>query len=152
MKSKTNPFLRHSLPLAAGAAFLAMGSAHAATYDWTGSTDSLWKTDGNWVGGAYVEWGEYQFGSAVTNGTVDFTAASIFGTASLNLNSGLTTDITIGGSQPIIMAINQISGWGLPASTGQINIAAASKNLTINNIYQSNGAVTWDVGAGARSR
>jgi autotransporter-associated beta strand protein len=143
MKLKQNPFLRHSLALAAGTAFLAMGSAHAATYDWTGATNSNFTEASNWSQNAWTQWDDYRFGGTPTNATV--TINGYFGIGSLTLQSGLTTDIVINSSnaQPIIMN-TAYSNSGQAA----ISIAADSSNLTINGEYVAGSAVTWDVGAG----
>ena len=113
-------------------------SVQALTYNWTGSTSSDFQTAGNWVESAWDQWGDYRFGSNVTNGTV--TVNNFVGWGPIFLDSGLTSDIVIGGPQPVIMAAN----WSVGAT---ITIATDSRNLTINNAYNSNGAVTWNVGA-----
>ncbi len=138
MKPKANPIIRSALVTAAVAALCIVGSAQAATYNWQGDVDSDFQTGGNWVENGWSEWGDYRFGSAVTSGTVSYNSG--FGTARLYLDSGLTTDITIGGAERILMA----SAWGYG---GTINIASDSKNLTINNAFWSHGATTWNVGA-----
>ena len=63
MKSKSNPFLRHSLALAAFPALLSIGIARADTYDWTGATDSNFSIGSNWVGGAWNQWSDYRIGA-----------------------------------------------------------------------------------------
>ena len=140
MKVKSNPFLRYSLALAVSSTFL---SATAATYDWTGATDSNFTTGSNWVGGVWTQWSDYNIGGTPTNTTL--TIDGYFGISSLNLQSGLTTDIVINatpGTNPIIMGTDQSSSLGL------ITIAADSRNLTINGEYIASTAVTWNVGAG----
>lgn len=112
-------------------------TAGAVDYHWTGSTSSDFQTPGNWVENSWAQWSDYHFGSAVTNGTVSYNTG--FGTGSIHLDSGLTTNVTIGGPQPVIMAKN----WG---TSGTITINSNSRDLTINTAYDSNGPVTWDVG------
>ncbi len=140
MKSKPNPFLSHSLALAASSAFLYMGSDRAAAYDWEGDTNSNFTEGGNWAGGSWAQWSDYTFGSAATTGAV--TINDYFGIGSLSLQSGLTTDIVITSTvgQPVIMHT------GI-AGSATIAIASDSKNLTINGNYIAGSAVTWDVGA-----
>ena len=142
MKPKSNPFLRYSLAIAASSAFLSMGSAQAATYDWDGDTNSNFTNGANWVGGSWAQWSDYTFGSNATSGTVNINGE--FGMNSLTLASGLTHDIVIGSdvSQPFIMGVGVA---GNPSAL--ISIDTASKNLTINSQYIAASAVTWDVGA-----
>jgi autotransporter-associated beta strand protein len=140
MKVKSNPFLCYSLALAASSAFL---FANAATYDWTGATDSNFTTGSNWAGGVWTQWSDYNIGGTPTNTTL--TIDGYFGISSLTLQSGLTTDIVINaipGTNPVIMGTDQSSSLGL------ITIAADSRNLTINGEYIASTAVTWNVGAG----
>ncbi len=115
-------------------------SAHAATFNWQGDDSSDFQTASNWVENSWAEWNDYRFGSAVTNGTVSYNNG--FGTGRLFLDSGLTTDITIGGSSQILMSPIFVGG------TGTITIASDSQNLIINNAYWSFGDTTWNVGAG----
>ena len=142
MKLKQNPFICHHLALAAGAAFLAMGSANAATYDWTGASNNNFTDAANW-GGTWTQWDNYRFGGTPTNASV--TINGYFGIGSLTLQSGLTTDIVINSShdQPVIMN-TAFSNSGQAA----ISIAADSRNLTINGEYIANNTVTWDIGTG----
>ena len=143
MKSKPNPFLRPSLAFAASSVFLSMGSAHAATYDWTGATNSSFTTGSNWSQNSWDQWSDYRIGGTPTN--TSLTIDGYFGIGSLTLQSGLTTDIVINsipGANPVIMGTDQAG------SSALISIAADSKNLTINGVYMSSTAVTWDVGAG----
>jgi autotransporter-associated beta strand protein len=141
MKPKHNPLFRHSL--AASTAFLCMGYAHAATYDWTGASNSSFTDAGNWSQGDWGQWNDYRFGGTPTNTAINIDG--YFGIGSLTLQSGLTTDIVINSSnaQPVIMN-TAFSNSGLAA----ISIAADAKDLTINGEYIANNAVTWDVGAG----
>ena len=143
MKSKSNPLLRRSLVLAASSAFLTMGSALAATYDWTGATDSNFSEVGNWVGGTWTQWDDYRFGGTPTNASLTINGS--FGIASLTLQSGLSTDIVINSTEalPVIMSTG-IANSGLAL----ISIVDDSKDLTINGYYIANGTVTWDVGNG----
>ena len=147
MKSKSNPFLRHSLALAASSVFLSMGSALAATYDWDGDTNSNFTDGANWVGGSWAQWSDYRFGAPPYNTPTNtsITINGYFGIGSLTLQSGLTTDIVINSTnaQPVIMN-TAFSNGGLAL----ISIDAASKNLTINGEYIANNTITWDVGAG----
>jgi autotransporter-associated beta strand protein len=115
-------------------------SAQAATFNWEGDVSSDFQTVGNWVENSWAEWNDYRFGSAVTNGAVSYNSG--FGTGRLFLDSGLTTDITIGGSSQILMSPIFVGG------TGTITIASDSQNLIINNAYWSFGNTTWNVGAG----
>ncbi len=132
------------LSLAALAAILCMGSAHAASYTWIGGTSSDFTTGSNWDGGAWAQWSDYHFATSSTNGTV--TINGYFGIDSLNLQSGLTTDIVINSTttNPVIMGVGVDNGNPLAL----ISIAADSRDLTINGDYIANGEVTWDVGAG----
>jgi autotransporter-associated beta strand protein len=141
MKSKINPFLGHSLVLAASSTFLATGPALAATYDWTGATDSNFTEAGNWTQNSWDEWNDYRIGGTPTNASI--TINGYFGIGSLTLQSGLATDIVINSStaNPVIMHA------GI-AGSATIAIASDSKNLTINGEYIAGAAVTWDVGAG----
>jgi len=140
MKSKPNPFLRYPLALAASSTFLSMSSAQAATYDWTGATDSNFTEAGNWTQNSWDQWNDYRMGGTPTNSSI--TINGYFGIGSLTLQSGLTTDIVINSSnaQPVIMHT------GI-AGSATIAIASDSKNLTINGEYNAGSAVTWDVGA-----
>lgn len=140
MKNKYTPFLRFASFVAASAAFAS--SAHAADYYWTGSSSSTFQTGANWFGNSYAEWGDYHFDSNTTNGSV--TLPGFVGISGLYLDSGLTTDITIG-SGKIGMTANNITQ---PAPYhADIVIDATSKNLTINSDETSYGATTWTVGA-----
>jgi autotransporter-associated beta strand protein len=140
MKSKPNPFLRYPLALAASSTFLSMSSAQAATYDWTGATDSNFTEAGNWTQNSWTQWHDYRMGGTPTNASI--TINGYFGIGSLTLQSGLTTDIVINSSNtnPVIMHT------GI-AGSATIAIASDSKNLTINGEYVAGSAVTWDVGA-----
>jgi fibronectin-binding autotransporter adhesin len=132
-------FKNHITAAIAGLLGLAI-SAQAATFNWEGDVSSDFQTVGNWVENSWAEWNDYRFGSAVTNGTVSYNSG--FGTGRLFLDSGLTTDITIGGSSQILMSPIFVGG------TGTITIASDSQNLIINNAYWSFGNTTWNVGAG----
>jgi autotransporter-associated beta strand protein len=140
MKSKPNPFLRYPLALAASSTFLSMCSAQAATYDWTGATDSNFTEAGNWTQNSWTQWHDYRIGGTPTNASI--TINGYFGIGSLTLQSGLATDIVINSSNvnPVIMHT------GI-AGSATIAIASDSKNLTINGEYNAGSAVTWDVGA-----
>lgn len=142
MKSKSNQFLRCSLVLAASSAFLSMGSTLAATYDWTGATNSNFTEAGNWTQNAWTQWDDYSFGGTPTNTSI--TINGEFGMNSLTLQSGLTPDIVIDAtSNPVIMGVGVAGN-----SSALVSIAAASKDLTINGNYIANGTVTWDIGSG----
>ena len=142
MKSKSNPFLRHSLALAAFPALLSIGIARADTYDWTGATDSNFSIGSSWVGGAWNQWSDYRIGAPPTNTLL--TIDGYYGIGSLTLQSLLTQDIVINSTsgQPVIMGTDQSS------SSASITIASDSSNLTINGVYIASTAVTWDVGSG----
>ncbi|MEY4242936.1 MAG: hypothetical protein RLZZ245_521, partial [Verrucomicrobiota bacterium] len=120
-----------------------MGGARAATYDWTGATDSNFTEGGNWSQNSWTQWDDYRFGGNPTNPSI--TINGYFGIGSLTLESGLTQDIVINStnSQPVIMH-TAVANSGLAL----ISIDAASQNLTINGEGIANGTVTWDVGAG----
>jgi autotransporter-associated beta strand protein len=141
MKPKSSQFLRCSLALTGGFTVFTMGSAHAATYDWTGATDSNFTEAGNWTQNSWDEWNDYRIGGTPTNASI--TINGYFGIGSLTLQSGLATDIVINSSNanPVIMHA------GI-AGSATIAIASDSKNLTINGEYIAGAAVTWDVGAG----
>ena len=129
---------KHLLRILAGpVACLCMNSAHALTYNWTGAAtpDTSFQTSGNWDQ-TWNEWGDYVFGTAATAGTGAVSINSGFGIHSLSLASGLGYDVTIGGATMIMH------------DTSSITIADTSKNLTINNAYQANGSVSWNIGAG----
>jgi autotransporter-associated beta strand protein len=118
-------------------------SAPAATYQWTGNSgvNQNYDNGANWVEASWAEWGDYVFNSNVVIGTVDI---NLFcGTDTLSLQSGLTKDITINGSSPLVFAGN----WG---HFGLISIAADSRDLTINTNINSSGEMTWNVGAGRK--
>jgi autotransporter-associated beta strand protein len=118
-------------------------TVHAATYSWTGATNTDFTNGGNWVEGSWEQWSDYNFGSSVTSGTA--TINGYFGIASLNLVSGLDQDIVINSSnpQPVIMGVNVAGN-----ANALISIAADSRDLTINGEYISATPVTWDIGAG----
>jgi autotransporter-associated beta strand protein len=113
-------------------------SAHAATYNWIGTTSDF-DQPSNWVENAWTQWGDYRFGSSAVSGAVNLDA--FFGGGNLYLDSGLAYDITLTGSQPLVAYANANNG-------GLITIDTASKDLTIQTGILSAGAVTWNVGAG----
>ncbi len=146
MKPKSNPFLRFALVAATAA--LAMGSAHAATYTWSGATDSLFTTGSNWVGDTWAQWNDYEFAGNPTTGSVNVDSG--VGWGNITLSSGLTTDIVISGTNPIIMAPAKVgqTGWEVPSLGGTITIDTASKNLTVNTSFLIAGELVWNVGDG----
>jgi autotransporter-associated beta strand protein len=113
------------------------------SYNWQGDAGTGFTTPANWVEDVWEQWDDYDFGSAVTNGSVAING--YFGINSLNLQAGLSQDIVITSSnaQPIIMGIGVAGN-----SSALISIADASRDLTINGDYIANGTVTWDVGSG----
>lgn len=125
--------------MVAAALFGLAPAVRAVNYEWIGASDSNYSNGANWVGGSWTQWENYKFNANTVNGTVN---VNLFcGTGSLALESGLTTDITINGPEPLVLA----ASWGY---AGTITIAAGSRNLAINTGILSTSAVTWDVGAG----
>ena len=121
---------------------LLFATAAQAQLVWQGDTDSDFNTGSNYVGDTYAQWTDYVFDSNVVNGTInvdDYT-----GWGNISLNSGLTSDIVISGSQPVIMYPS--APWG--GGGGNISIAADSRNLTINNTYLAANPMVWNVGSG----
>jgi autotransporter-associated beta strand protein len=121
---------------------LLFATAAQAQLVWQGDTDSDFNTGSNYVGDTYAQWTDYVFDSNVVNGTInvdDYT-----GWGNISLNSGLTSDIMISGSQPVIMYPS--APWG--GGGGNISIAADSRNLTINNTYLAANPMVWNVGSG----
>jgi autotransporter-associated beta strand protein len=119
-----------------------------AILTWQGNTDSDYNTGANYTENGWGQWTDYVFDSNVVNGTLnvdDYT-----GWGNLSLNSGLSTDITIGGSSPIIMAPAKLgqSGWDFPSLGGTMTLASDSRNLTINTGLIIAGELVWDVGSG----
>ena len=110
---------------------------------WTGATDSHWNstTTGNWLGGVIAGgWNNVTFDANTVNGSVALDWYK--GTGSINLNSGLTTDVALNNGTQEVLAQN-----GSPAVG--INIAASSKNLTLNvSQYALSGDESWIIGAG----
>ncbi len=113
---------------------------------WTGGGNAHWANNGdtgNWLYGLTAgDWQNVAFDSNTAVGTVAIDWYK--GTGSINLNSGLTTDITFnkGSTTSIIQ-----SGTGAHAQGG-IHIAADSANLTMNTdlaIWDS--SATWTIGA-----
>jgi autotransporter-associated beta strand protein len=119
-----------------------------AILTWQGNTDSDYNTGANYTENGWGQWTDYVFDSNVVNGTLnvdDYT-----GWGNLSLNSGLSTDITIGGSSPIIMAPAKLgqSGWDFPSLGGTMTLASDSRNLTINTGLIIAGELVWNVGSG----
>lgn len=115
---------------------------------WQGDTDTDYNTGSNYLENSWAQWTDYIFNSNVVNGTLnidDFT-----GWGNLSLNSGLATDIVIGGSGPIIMAPAKLGqpGWDYPSVGGSMTLAPDSRNLTINTNLIIAGELVWDVGSG----
>jgi fibronectin-binding autotransporter adhesin len=115
--------------------------AHAATYTWQGDTNANFTDGANWVENSWSQWEEYVFNNNVVSGSI--TPDLFHGWGHLHLNSGLTQDIVIGSGQPVIMS----SAW-YPGVSGTINIAADSRDLTINTSYYSTSGLIWNVGSG----
>lgn len=115
---------------------------------WQGDTDTDYNTGSNYLENSWAQWTDCIFNSNVANGTLnvdDFT-----GWGNLSLNSGLATDIVIGGSSPVIMAPAKLGqpGWDLPSVGGSMTLAPDSRNLTINTGLIIAGELVWDVGSG----
>ena len=124
-----------------------LSSAQAAN-TWTGSFDSDFNTGANYVGDSWSEWSDYVFDSNAVNPAMNVDAFTGWG--NISLNRGLTTNIVIGGSQPIVMAPARFgeSGWEVPSLGGTIAIASDSKNLTVNTSFRLSGTLNMNVGAG----
>ncbi len=116
-------------------------SARAATYTWQGDTNANFTDGANWVENSWAQWEEYVFNNNVVSGSIN--PDTFHGWGNLHLNSGLTQDIVIGSGQPVIMS----SAW-FPGVSGAINIAADSRDLTINTSYLSVSGLTWNIGSG----
>lgn len=117
---------------------IALSSAHAATYNWIGTTSDF-NAPSNWVENDWTQWGDYRFGADAVSGAVNLD--DFFGGGNWFLDSGLGFDITLTGSQPLIS--QSISGNG-----GNITIDTLSRDLDIQCEYISVGPVTWNIGAG----
>ena len=108
---------------------------------WTGGGNGHWTQTGNtanWLYGLTAgDWQNVTFDSNTVNGTVALDWYK--GTGWINLNSGLTSNITLNtGATDVLIQ----SGTG-------INIAADSKDLTMNNgQYPLFASVTWNIGTG----
>ena len=141
MKSKTNPFRSATIRGAAAvcACFTLLNPCAQATDQlWIGSAgDHDVTTASNWVGGApsVASWSPFVFGSDVVDGTMNLNRWVAI--SNLTLTSGLTHDITITGSGPIVM------GGSL------IDMSSAGADLTVNaQLQQAWGDMTFNVGAG----
>jgi len=117
---------------------LTLRTVQAQQGTWTGNGSSAdWNDVGNWVGGVVAgDWGNVIFDNNTVNGTANINYLK--GTGAINLNSGLTQNITINGSV----------GAPLINNGTTITIAPDSADLTVNAPYLLWGTATWDVGAG----
>ena len=147
---------RNPTNLLALAALATLASAHAATYTWDGSDnpDNDFTTVPTGSISTWAQWNDYTFSGTPTTGAVN--VDENMGWGNISLNSGLSTDIVIGGTsgKSIIMAPGKsgVSGWlpvdGVNSLGGTITIDTASKNLTINNTILIAGTLNMNVGAG----
>ena len=115
---------------------------------WQGDTNADYNTGSNYLENAWAQWTNYRFDSNAINGTMN--VDDFIGWGNLSLHSGLTTDITIGGSGPIIMAPAKLGqpSWDFPSLGGSMTLAADSRNLTLNTSLIIAGELLWDVGSG----
>jgi autotransporter-associated beta strand protein len=114
-------------------------------FTWQGDTSSDFNTGSNYVENTWSEWNDYVFDSNAVNGTMN--VDEIKGWGNLILNSGLTTDISIGGGI-IHMAPAMVNQWAAPSLGGTITIAADSRDLSIGNRMLIAGELTSNIGAG----
>jgi autotransporter-associated beta strand protein len=136
MKMKPS-LLRHrgiricALPFAA----LFAVSATAANISWSGATDAVWSTGGNWVGGA----------APVAADTAVFDAGSV-----VNLNTSLGTNFSVLGLKVTSPsgAVTIAGGNTLTLAGGGIDMSAASQDLTVSALVALAADQSWDVAAG----
>ena len=110
-------------------------SVSAANISWSGATDAVWSTGGDWVGG-------------VVPGAADVAVFDSNSTA--NLNTTLGVDRTILGLQITtptgLVTIGGASKLTLGASG--IDMSAASQNLVLDALLAMSANQSWNVGAG----
>ena len=100
-------------------------SSQAVTYTWGGSATGLWNTGANWVGGTAPVSGngnQVEFG---TSGSVDvdYNTSRTLGSVNLLAAATGTTTINLAGATRVF-TLQQL------VSVGEVNLAAASGNLT----------------------
>ncbi len=130
-RSSARAFRICALPFAAMFAV----SATAANVSWTGATDAVWSTGGNWVGGV-----------APTAGDVAvFDASSV-----ANLSNTLGVDRTILGLKIVTPGGLITIGAGnlLTLGAGGIDMSAASQNLVLNALLALAADQSWNVADG----
>ncbi len=120
-------------------------SANAAN-TWSGSFDSDFNTATNYVENSWSQWTDYIFDANAVNPAMN--VDEFVGWGNITLNSGLTTNIVIEGSQPIVMAPAKVGVWIEPSLGGTVTIDTAGKDLTVNTGFLISGELVWDIGAG----
>jgi len=107
-----------------------------------GQGNNLLTNGSNWVTGtAAGDWQRLNFGSAVVSGTLDIN--NFNGRSGIAVTSGLAQDMTIVSSndQPLIL--------GTVMALANIDMSAATKNLTVNTSTWIWSNSEWNVGSGA---
>ena len=110
-------------------------SAAAANISWTGATDAVWSTGGDWVGGvapATADVAVFDVGSVTNLNTTLGADRTILGLR-ITTPSGL---ITIGGANTLTLG------------AGGIDMSAASQNLLLNALVALAADQSWNVAAG----
>ena len=87
--------------------FAFAASAHAATYNWIGTTSDFDEPT-NWVENAWTQWGDYHFGTDAVSGSVNLDA--FFGGGNWYLDSGLAIRHHVTGTQPLVAYANTSLG------------------------------------------
>ena len=110
-------------------------SATAANISWTGATDAVWSTGGDWVGGVTPTSGD----------VVVFDAGSV-----ANLNTTLGTNFSIQGLKITTPGGLITIGGGntLTLGAGGIDMSAASQDLLLNALMALSADQSWNVAAG----
>ena len=116
------------------AALFAVG-ASAANISWTGATDAVWSTGGNWVGGV----------APAPADTAVFDAGSL-----ANLTTSLGTNFSVLGLKVTSPAgaVTIAGGNTLTLAGGGIDMSAASQDLTVSALVALAANQSWDVAAG----
>ena len=110
-------------------------SATAANISWSGATDAVWSTGGNWVGGV----------APVAADVAVFDAGSM-----ANLNTSLGTNFSVLGLKVTSPsgAVTIAGGNTLTLAGGGIDMSAASQDMTVSVLMALAADQSWDVAAG----
>ncbi len=110
-------------------------SASASNISWTGTTDALWSTGGDWVGGVAPTAADVAFFDAGSTANLSNTLGADFSIQGLRITTpgGL---ITIGGVNSLALG------------AGGIDMSSASQNLVLDAMVALAANQSWNVGAG----